>query len=132
MIQDPANKFFSPKVTPRDRAVFEAGIALGMVIHQFNGVPVRRSEDLEVLAEAIRRAVLAQPFRTNATVKLKTNLKEGGGPYDYVTIKTRDMEVCVETEYNGVWVKACLKHIDELDFNLAYIEDIEVKKKWKQ
>lgn len=127
MIRDPASRFFNPKVTARDRAVFEAGLALGMVIHQFTGVPVKNAEDLVVLAEAMRRAVLAQPFRKNASVELKTKVKSGGGPYDYTTIKTKDMEVCVEVEYNGVVVKACLKHIDELDFNLAYIEDIAVK-----
>jgi len=122
--KDPANKYFTPKATDRDRAVFEAGIALGMVMHQFSGIPVRDRSDLEVVEEAIRRAILAQPFRSNAWVKLKTKLCEDGGFYSYSTVKTRDMDICVEVTYGKARVKSCVKYIEDLDYNLAYIEDI--------
>lgn len=122
--KDPASKYFTPKSTDRDRAVFEAGIALGMVMHQFSGIPVRSRSDLEVVEETIKRAILAQPFRSNARVKLRTKLSGDTGVYSYSTVKTRDMDICVEVCYGKARVKACVKHFEDLDFNLAFIEDI--------
>jgi len=123
---DPASKYFSSKVTARDRAVFEAGIAMGMVVHQFTGIPVRKRSDIELLEKAIENAIKAQPFREDAEVKIGMELSNGqDNPYEYTTLKARYMDVKVVVKYGNVRVKARLKYIPELDFNLAYIEDIE-------
>ncbi|ADV65128.1 dihydroneopterin aldolase family protein [Desulfurococcus mucosus] len=126
MRSDPAAKYFTGKATERDRAVFEAGIALGMIAHQFTGIPVRRREDLELLRRVIENAVKAQPFKEDARVEIKMDLQgEGGNPYDYTTLKTRHIDATVVVRYGGTRVTARLRYIPELDFNLAYIEDIE-------
>ncbi|MCY0868157.1 MAG: dihydroneopterin aldolase family protein [Desulfurococcus sp.] len=123
---DRASKYFSEKVTPRDRAVFEAGIAVGMVVHQFTGIPVKSEEDARLLEKIIENAIKAQPFREDAKVKIRIDSPgDPSDPYSYTTLKTRNMDVSITVKYKGVRVKARLKYIPELDYNLAFIEDIE-------
>lgn len=122
---DPAKKFFHKEVTDRERAAFEAGIALGMVVHQFTGIPVRNPEDVEILEKAIENAIKAQPFKQDAKVEIKIDFKKPNSPYDYTTLKTRNMAVNITVKYGKALVKAALRYIPELDYNLAYIEDIK-------
>ncbi|MCC6011223.1 MAG: dihydroneopterin aldolase family protein [Desulfurococcaceae archaeon] len=123
-MEDPAAKFFSPKVTSRDRAVFEAGIAIGTAIHQFTGTPMRKPEDAEILEEAIKRALLAQPFREKVEVKINYEPPSRESPYNYSTLKARNMDLLVIVKYGSWRVTARLRYIRELDYTLAYIEDI--------
>ncbi|MCC6052741.1 MAG: dihydroneopterin aldolase family protein [Desulfurococcaceae archaeon] len=123
-MEDPAAKFFSPEVTSRDRAVFEAGIAIGTAIHQFTGTPLRKPEDARVLEEAIKRALLAQPFRERVEVKINYEPPSTEGPYSYSTLRARNMDLLVVVKYGSWRVTARLKYIRELDYTLAYIEDI--------
>lgn len=124
-MEDPAAKFFSPKATERDRAVFEAGVALGMVMHQFRGIPLKSNEDAELLERVIERAVRAQPFKESARVRIARRFcHDPSNPYDYSTLKNSDLDVEVVVRYGGVVVRARARRVDELGFNLAYIEDI--------
>ena len=123
---DRAANYFSAKVTERDRAVFEAGLALGMVVHQFTGIPLKSNEDAELLERLIERSILSQPYRTRAKVAIKRRFDhKPEDPYDYSTLKTSDLDVLVEVKYGRFVVRARLRRVEELDFNLAYIEDIE-------
>ncbi|MGB9827421.1 MAG: dihydroneopterin aldolase family protein [Thermosphaera sp.] len=124
MFSDPARKYFHKDVTDRERAAFEAGIALGMVVHQFTGVPLRKRDDISILEKVIENAIKAQPFKIDAEVVINVDLKNTDNPYDYTTLKTRNMNVKVTVKYGKAVVKAALRHIDELDYNLAYIEEI--------
>lgn len=124
-MEDAARRYFSSKVTDRDRAVFEAGVALGMVIHQFTGVPVRFREEVELLEKVIEYAVKSQPFKREARVRIGIDgLEDSREPYRYTTLKSRNMDVEVVVEYGGAVVRARLRYIPELDYTLAYIEDI--------
>ncbi|MEZ0394172.1 MAG: dihydroneopterin aldolase family protein [Desulfurococcaceae archaeon] len=123
-MEDPAAKYFSDKVTERDRAFFEAGIAMGMVVHQFAGIPIGDPEMVPLLEEVIRRALLSQPFRVGASVKIEWRGGQRRGPYDYSTLRARDMDVSVVVRYGRWEVRARLRRIEELDYNLAYVEDV--------
>ncbi|WP_448577211.1 dihydroneopterin aldolase family protein [Thermosphaera sp.] len=125
MFFDPAKKYFHKDVTDRERAAFEAGIALGMVVHQFTGVPLRRREDVDALERVIENAIKAQPFKIDAKVLINVDLKNTDNPYEYTTLKTRNIHVKLTVKYGRAVVKAVLKRIDELDYNLAYIEEIK-------
>lgn len=125
MFFDPAKKYFHKDVTDRERAAFEAGIALGMVVHQFTGVPLRRREDVDALERVIENAIKAQPFKIDAKVLINVDLKNTDNPYEYTTLKTRNINVKLTVKYGRAVVKAVLKRIDELDYNLAYIEEIK-------
>lgn len=126
-MDDPAKKYFSPKISDRDRAIFEAGIALGMAIHQFTGIPIRFREEVELLGKAIEYAITSQPFKKEAHVKIDINIddiEKSRDPYKYTTLKSRNMDITVVVEYGNAIVRARLKYIPELDYSLAYIEDV--------
>jgi dihydroneopterin aldolase len=57
----------------RDKAVFEAGIKLGALYHQWVGTPISRKSAASV-ESAIEQAVILQPFVEEVTVRLDRNL----------------------------------------------------------
>jgi len=56
-------------VHDRDKAVFEAGIKLGALYHQWVGTPISRRSAASIEA-AIEQAVILQPFVEEITVRL--------------------------------------------------------------
>jgi hypothetical protein len=125
MACDKALKYFSPKVSDRERAAFEAGIAIGMAIHQFIGTPIKFRDEVKLLEKVIKYAIESQPFKKYAEVKIDIDIPSDKDPYGYTTLKTRNLDISIVVEYGKAIVKARLKYIPELDYNLAYIEDIE-------
>ncbi|MEM0378017.1 MAG: dihydroneopterin aldolase family protein [Thermosphaera sp.] len=125
MSYDPGRKYFHREVSDRERAAFEAGIALGMVVHQFTGIPVKTPEDAKALEKVIENAIKAQPFKQDAKVAINIDFKNSDSPYNYSTLKTRNMVVNVVVKYGKAVVKASLRYVPELDYNLAYIEEIK-------
>ena len=59
--------------TDREQAVFEAGIKLGALYHQWVGTPISRNSASSV-ETAIEKAVILQPFVEDITVNLNRNL----------------------------------------------------------
>jgi hypothetical protein len=57
----------------REQAVFEAGIKLGALYHQWVGTPISRNSAASV-ESAIEKAVILQPFVEEITVRLDRNL----------------------------------------------------------
>jgi dihydroneopterin aldolase len=57
----------------REQAVFEAGIKLGALYHQWVGTPISRDSAASV-EKAIEKAVILQPFVEEITVRLDRNL----------------------------------------------------------
>jgi|SRR5208337_151045 len=57
----------------REQAVFEAGIKLGALYHQWVGTPISRDSAASV-EKAIERAVVLQPFVEEITVRLDRSL----------------------------------------------------------
>lgn len=126
-MEDPAKRYFSPKVSDRERAAFEAGIALGMVLHQFRGIPIKFEEEVGLIKRLIEYAVLSQPFKTHAEVNISVDIPSNSNPYSYITLKSRDIDVKIVVEYGRATVVARARYIPELDYTLAYIEDIDEK-----
>ena len=60
----------------RERAVFEAGIKLGALYHQWVGTPISRGSAASV-EQAIEKAVILQPFVEMITVQLDRSLMNG-------------------------------------------------------
>ena len=60
-------------VHDRDQAVFEAGIKLGALYHQWVGTPVSRKSAASV-ETAIEQAVILQPFVEEISVRLDRSL----------------------------------------------------------
>jgi hypothetical protein len=100
-----------PRLSPRERLLFEAGIKLGGVFHQYLGIPVT-ARTAPALARAIEAAVGLQPFVEQVRVRIDVGRggKAGQGRYAYhylvpemltVTLRVREGEhsVAVRLEY---------------------------------
>ena len=59
--------------TDRDKGIFEAGIKLGALYHQWVGTPISRQSAGSV-ETAIEKAVILQPFVEEITVRLNRDL----------------------------------------------------------
>jgi hypothetical protein len=126
--EDPARKFFHSSITDRERAIFEAGIALGALYHQFVGLPIANREDvLKAVKEAIEKTMSLQPFREKVEVCLDASSIKGRGRglYDYSSLKGDAIDARVVVKYGSARVRARMRFVEELGFNLMYIENVE-------
>jgi len=60
-------------INDREKAVFEAGIKLGALYHQWVGTPISR-ETAASVEKAIEKAAILQPFVEEITVRLDRSL----------------------------------------------------------
>jgi len=129
-MKDPAEKFFTPKLTARERAVFEAGVALGAIYHQLVGFPVSRNPNvLRLLSEAFSKAFSLQPYRVKTRVSIAADRlvskPEDSIPYRrYEALRGDQLNVEVETVYKGARVRVCLRYLPELGYPLMYVDDL--------
>ena len=63
----------STKMSDREQAIFEAGIKLGALYHQWVGTPISQ-ESAASVESAIEKAVILQPFVEEITVRLDRSL----------------------------------------------------------
>lgn len=120
-MQDPAERYFH--CTDRERAIFEAGIKLGTIYHQYVGVPINLS-NLESLENAIMESVRVQPFVDSASVKIDPEIvKKRQGVYKYITLSGEMLNVEIGIRYKDAKVKAYLKYIPEMDYPLMFVGD---------
>jgi hypothetical protein len=62
-------------ISDRERSIFEAGIKLGALYHQWVGTPIAQESAASVEA-AIEKAVILQPFVEEITVRLDRSLMQ--------------------------------------------------------
>lgn len=126
-IHDIAKKYFNKEVTDRDRAIFEAGISLGALFHQFLGIPLPKNKKLiNNIEDTIKNSISTQPYVKSVEVKIDYNqLKDVKNIYDYSVLNGENLEVEIITNYGDVTIHSRLKYIKELDFPLMYIEKID-------
>ena len=127
MNEDKAKRYFDKSMSDRERAIFEVGIALGSIYHQFTGIPVCKDKELlSMLSKAIEKVMSIQPYRERVEVKiLLEEDKAKRHEYDYTTLKGNNLDVKVIVRYGKVRVVGRLRHIKEMDYNLMYVEKIE-------
>jgi hypothetical protein len=114
------------RCSDRDRALFEAGIKMGTIYHQFIGTPVDISS-VSALENAIERSVKAQPFVESAEIKLMIG-KNGqrNDTYDYVSLTGEMIDAVVKINVNGVKVTAEMRYDKELAYPLMYVSDVRL------
>jgi len=126
--EDVARKFFDQGVTDRERAVFEGGIALAAIYHQFVGIPIPRDPGaIEALERTIAQTAAVRPYKKSVTVRIDRDAikPSGKNPYDYETLKGKHLDVRVETVYGRARALVRMKYIPEIDYNLFFIERVE-------
>ncbi|RZN37905.1 MAG: hypothetical protein EFT35_05450 [Methanophagales archaeon ANME-1-THS] len=112
------------EITDRDIALFEAGIKLGALYHQFIGTPVSMATvaDLET---AIERSVALQPWVSFVDVKIdRARVQRCENEFKYCELRGEMLDVTVVIRYKAVEVQARVKYEEEIDYPLMRIEKI--------
>ncbi|MHB1439114.1 MAG: dihydroneopterin aldolase family protein [Cuniculiplasma sp.] len=120
MVDEAASYFHC---TDKERAIFEAGIKLGSIYHQYVGVPMNLS-NISAIETAITQSVRVQPFVIDAKVSInRAMVKKSTGHYKYVTLKGEMLDVSITIKYNEEEVRAKMRYIESLDYPLMYLEE---------
>jgi hypothetical protein len=93
-------------VNDREQAVFEAGIKLGALYHQWVGTPVSQ-ESAESIERAIEKSVILQPYVEEITVSLdKTLMKKN--MFGYSELSGLMFDVVITTRVGFTYCRARL------------------------
>ncbi len=109
----------------RERALFEAGIKMGTIYHQFVGTPFNL-DTVDYLETGIESAISVQPYVESASVKIdRSALVCGGDRYSYQSLTGNMIDAKVVIAMDGVKVTAEMRYDEELGYPLMYISSIE-------
>lgn len=112
------------KCSVKERALFEAGIKMGTIYHQFVGVPVDQNS-AEILESAIEKGVLVQPYVDEVTVRIDRSVfGNKKDEYSYVSLTGEMLDVILKIKIDNVVVTAEMRYDRELKYPLMYISDI--------
>ena len=114
------------EITERDRAVFEVGIKLGALYHQFIGTPLN-SETADALERIIERSVRLQPFVKGVSVKIdreKLRERERENGFGYCELQGDMLKVRISVVCGNIEVHACLNYKEDMMYPLMQIDKI--------
>lgn len=112
----------------RDRALFEAGIKMGTLYHQFVGIPVN-SQSVCELESAMADAIRVQPYVADAKVRIERgSLPVGNDRYSYASLTGDMIDAVIKVDVGGCEVVAEMRYDESLDYPLMYISDIKTQK----
>ncbi len=116
------DEYFS-NLTNRERAIFEGGISMGALFHQFVGTPVS-VDTTSSLEEAIKNSILLQPAIKDVSVSInKSMIEEMVGTFGYTSLTGDMLNVEIVTVVNDSEITVCLSYIDKLNYPLMYVKD---------
>ena len=122
MSKDKAKDLFN--CTDSERAVFEAGIKLGGIYHQFIGATVT-PENVAHLEKVIEEGARYQPFVESIKAHVdRTELRGKSDPYDYQTITGKMLSVRIVTHYGTARAVCELKWLPDLHYPLMYVKAV--------
>lgn len=127
---DPAKTYFSSKISDRERAIFEAGIALSTILHLLHGMPVPRSRSAaRMLERAMEEVIKTQPFKNRVRIKIRSRSRRG--TYSYDVASGENIYASVEVKYGSAVVIGELSWIERLRYPLMYIKEVKDKRRDK-
>ncbi|HIP90648.1 MAG TPA: dihydroneopterin aldolase [Candidatus Nanopusillus sp.] len=118
--EDEVFKGYFKNLSNRERAVFEGGITLGALFHQFVGTPISM-KNKEILERAIEETMKNQPCVEDIHVKIVGDLKEE----EYTSLDGNMLDVKLKIKVENTVAYLRLKYIEELNYPLMYVEKIE-------
>lgn len=116
---DVNEKYFS-NITSRERAIFEGGISMGALFHQFVGTPVN-IKTKEGLEKTIEESFKLQPAIEDVEVKINLNDNTG---FDYISLSGDMLDVRIHTVVDDIKAIIRIEYIEELNYPLMYVEKI--------
>ncbi len=110
----------------RDIAVFEAGIKLGALYHQFVGTPIS-SETVDALERTIEDSIALQPYVRSVSVSIDREMVEKrlNPEFKYGELEGRMLHVSLQILYKNTIAHAELAYDEERDYPLMSIKKIE-------
>ncbi|MFZ3384167.1 MAG: dihydroneopterin aldolase family protein [Candidatus Methanoperedens sp.] len=114
------------EINNRDRAVFEAGIKLGALYHQFVGTPIN-TQMLDGLSRMIEESIGVQPFVRSISVTIDREMvqKKQNPGFGYCELEGRMLHVSLQVLYKNVIAHAEMRYDEEKDYPLMSIKKIE-------
>ncbi|MHA2473979.1 MAG: dihydroneopterin aldolase family protein [Promethearchaeota archaeon] len=123
--------YFSPDLSRRERASFEAGIKLGALYHILSGIPINSDEKtIDSIERGFEAAISCQPFVKSVNIVLDRSKIVGTKftEFDYDEITGKIIRAEVVLKYENIEIIAKIDWIEEMQYPLMYIEKIrEVK-----
>lgn len=120
---DVDTKYFS-NISHRERAIFEGGISMGALFHQFIGTPVS-IKNAETLEKSMEKSLELQPCINRVIVKInKEKLEELNTNFDYVSLSGDMLDVKILSEFKGIRALVRMQYQEDLKYPLMYIEQI--------
>ena len=111
--------------THRERAVFEAGIKMGTIYHQFVGTPFN-TETVDGLERMIEKTIGVQPYVTEVSVSIDRSVfRRGDDTYSYISLTGEMIDAKVTIEMDGSRVTAEMRYDPELDYPLMFISSVQ-------
>lgn len=121
---DVDKEYFS-NITSRERAIFEGAISMGALFHQFIGTPINNATK-ESLETAIKNSLKLQPAIEDVEVEINfERLEEALSEFDYTSLNGDMLDVKIHTKVDDVKAVIRMEFIEELNYPLMYVEDIE-------
>ncbi|OFV67783.1 MAG: protein containing DUF372 [Candidatus Syntrophoarchaeum caldarius] len=100
------------RIKSREKAIFEAGIKLGALYHQFIGSPVS-PESADSLERAIEESIRNQPYVESISVRIDRNhLKENLNSFGYTELTGLMLEVELAVKVDETRIHAGMKPVD--------------------
>jgi hypothetical protein len=118
-VEDIARRYFPEDFTDRERAIFEAGIALGALTHSAVGLPAA-STVAPYIEKALAESFMLQPYRREVKVRLR-RIPRRPRLYRYGTVSPENIEAEVVVEYGSARVRARMGYVKELKYPLMYV-----------
>lgn len=110
-------------VTPRDNAVFEAGIKLGALYHQFVGSPISL-KTVDSLETAIAQSISVQPFVKSIKVQIDRDMvKANLSSFGYTELKGPMLTVDAVIKYENYEVSVGMALKD--GYPLMHVKDVK-------
>ncbi|HEX7468643.1 MAG TPA: dihydroneopterin aldolase family protein [Methanobacterium sp.] len=112
-------------ISKRERAIFEGAITMGALFHQFIGTPIS-IKNVESLEKSIEDSMMVQPCIIKVEIKIDRKILEKiKNEYNYISLTGEMLDVRVVSDYSGKKAVIRLKFIEELNYPLMYVEDVD-------
>ena len=114
------------KITDKDNALFEAGIKLGALYHQFTGSPVNLNT-VSSLEMAIQESISVQPYVEEISVKIDRDMLRSrlNNEFGYSELQGTMLKVNITVRYGSSKVKVGMEYDPELNYPLMKILEIK-------
>ncbi|NVM36640.1 MAG: hypothetical protein HWN81_13675 [Candidatus Lokiarchaeota archaeon] len=119
--------YFSPDLTERERACFEAGIKLGALYHILCGIPITSNDKIiDSIENGIEAAIACQPYVKSIKIILDRDkiTKNKSTQFDYDEISGKIIRAELTLKYETIEVIAKIDWIEDLQYPLMFIEKI--------